>query len=121
MSFCFYTPEIKCVKHSNHSSSCSVKKSVLLWKPHNRVEFFDTLQLENSAEHAVGHREGHPVAYQRGQTSARLRQTKHVLNNVSNLTASKDSEVKESSRRLRSRQCVKQTNHHEGKDILQFL
>lgn len=77
--------------------------------------------MENSAEHPVSHRQGHPVARQKGQTSARLRQSKNVRNGVSDSTASKEPEVKQSSRQLRSGQCVKEANHHKGNDVLQVI
>lgn len=80
---------------------------------------FDTLQAENSAEHAVSHGEGHRIARQEGQTSARLRQSKNVHRGVSELTASKETEVKPSSPQLRSGQRVKEANRHEGNDVLQ--
>lgn len=79
------------------------------------------LQSENGAEDPVSHGEGRTIAHHEGQTSARLRQSKNVRNGVSDSTAGKDPEVKQSSGQLRSRQRVKEADHHEGNDVLHVV
>lgn len=79
------------------------------------------LQSENSAEHPVGHGEVHPQARQKGQGSARLRQSENVGNGVSDSAAGKDTEVKQSGGQLSSGQCVKEANHHEGNHVLKVI
>ena len=80
-----------------------------------------SLKDESCAEHPVSHGEGDQQTQQKGQSPAGLRQSAHIGDGVEDPSASKEAEVKQSSRELRSSQSVEQADHHEGNNVLQVI
>lgn len=79
------------------------------------------LKHKNCAEHPVSHGQVYQHAHGPGQTPAGLRQSTSIGDGVGKSGTSKNAKMKQSTWKFRSSQCVEQTDHHKGNDVLQVI
>lgn len=77
--------------------------------------------MECCCENPEGHWESCDHSHRPGQTSARLGQRHHVRHCVDETWTYKHSEVQQSRGEIRPRQCIQETDHHKGNDVLQII